>query len=117
MAGDVVRVTPQIEVGDEARWVYFDLVTVVFPGNVGRVTSWASGGSGTTSDQGILAWRSPPNVYVPLGASIEVTIGENDLQCGMVNLRLMYRLSSGSTTRNLVVARAVTYENLGGADG
>jgi hypothetical protein len=92
---------------------YLDVVTVVFPGNVGRYKSWVSGGSGGASDQGILAWRSSPGVFVPLGAPVLVTGGENDIQCGMVNLRLMYGLSAGSSTRYLQVALGVSYENIG----
>jgi hypothetical protein len=113
-SGDLIRVTPQLEVASAARWVYFDLATVVYPNDVGTYISWASGGSGQPSDQGVLAWRAPQNVFVPLGASIVVQIGDRDIECNMVNLRLMYRLSAGTNGRDLDVSFAVTYENLGG---
>lgn len=114
-AGDLIRVTPQLEVGNETtRWAYFDVATVIFPNDAGIYRSWASGGAGGSSDQGVLAWRATPGVYFPVGPSIVVTVGENDLQCGMVCLRLMYRLSGGSGQRYLHVVRAVSYENLGG---
>jgi hypothetical protein len=115
-SGDVIRVTPQIELGPENRWVYFDVVTVIFPASVGIYRSWASGGTGGSADQGVIAWRCQPGDYVQLGAPILVTVGDNDIECGMVNLRLMYRLSPGSGSRYLHVSRAVSYENLGGGD-
>jgi hypothetical protein len=114
VAGDIVRITPQVEVGDDPRWLYLDVATVVFPGDVGQIRSWVSGGSGSSTDQGITAWRAQPNTYVQLGAPITFEVGENDLECGMLNLRLMYRLSAGSNRRYLHLDRSMSYENLGG---
>jgi hypothetical protein len=113
-AGDLIRITPQLEAGDDARWLYLDIVTVVFPGDVGQIRSWVSGGSGSSTDQGITAWRCQPNTYVQLGAPITFQVGETDLQCGMIDLRVMYRLSAGSNKRYLHLDRSMSYENLGG---
>jgi hypothetical protein len=114
VAGDTIRITPQLEVGDDPRWLFLDVVSVVFPGDVGQIRSWASGGSGSSSDQGITAWRSQPSTYVALGAPITFEVGETDVECGMLNLRVMYRLSAGSNKRYLHLDRSISYENLGG---
>jgi hypothetical protein len=114
VAGDTIRITPQLEVGDDARWLFLDIVTVVFPADVGQIRSWVSGGSGSNSDQGITAWRSQPSTFVPLGAPVTFEVGESDIQAGMVNLRVMYRLSAGSNKRYLHLDRLMSYENLGG---
>jgi hypothetical protein len=84
--GDVLLVTPDFMVGNQAVSAGLDVATIVSDSPVNTV--------GAGSDYG--AWYLPASVFAPVGGPVQYVVQAGDISGGNVTLRLRYKTTSAT---------------------
>jgi hypothetical protein len=111
--GDIIEVSLSTMWGNEAVFAQLDVVTWV-SGAV--ASSFSANGAATPLTSGILAWKGLNGVERPVGGTVQMALGAEDISGGTVTLRLRASTNSAvNKTLNAATDTALTFgaKNLG----
>jgi hypothetical protein len=111
--GDIIEVSLSTMWGNEAVFAQLDVVTWV-SGAV--ASSFSANGAATPLTSGILAWKGINGVERPVGGTVQMALGSEDISGGTVTLRLRASTNSAvNKTLNAATDTALTFgaKNLG----